>query len=106
MPVSRLIAKLRALGTHPQALRLLESVLAPRSAVIVAGGQHSREIEMRDMVYQGTVFGPSMWSCHDGDSRAAISATRFEEFVCADAMNALCRFAGAVCGAEIFASMR
>eukprot|EP00969_Alexandrium_andersonii_P182986 8085360-Alexandrium_andersonii.AAC.1 len=58
----RLLAKLASAGVHLRILRVLQSWLAPRSARVIVRGSESDLLDVRDMVYQGTVFGPPLWN--------------------------------------------
>eukprot|EP00969_Alexandrium_andersonii_P173882 7686562-Alexandrium_andersonii.AAC.1 len=60
-------------------VRVLSSSLAPRAARVVLQGCSSREIRTSAMVYQGTVFGPSLWNLFFADARRAIHSSGFSE---------------------------
>ena len=54
----RLVAKLRAKGIHETFIRILDSWLQARTAKVVVGGAQGDDMELTDMIYQGTVWGP------------------------------------------------
>ena len=57
-----LMAKLHQAGVGATYLNFLDSYLQPRSAAVVVEGTRSDETEIADTVFQGTVFGPSLWN--------------------------------------------
>ena len=59
---SRIIEKLRALRIHPTLVKLLTSWLDHRRAHGVVSGEQSEEMRLEDMIFQGTVWGPSLWN--------------------------------------------
>ena len=83
----RLLEKLRAKGVHEQILRVLASWLKTRRANVVVGGSRSASQNLDDMVYQGTVWGPSLWNCFYEDARKAINENGFIEVVFANDSN-------------------
>ena len=84
----RLMAKLRAKGVNTKLLRLIESWLRERRAKVIVGGEFSKEFALLNMVFQGTVLGPSLWNAFFEDARTPINAERFIEIVFADDLNA------------------
>ena len=84
----RLLGKLRGSGLHPKLVKIFESWLNERLANVVIGGSMSRSILMRNMVYQGTVFGPMLWNIFFKDAGDAIRAAGFEDISYADDLNA------------------
>ena len=53
----RMIEKLRAKGVRDDMLKVFEAWLANRKAVVVCGGQRGDPILLKNMIYQGTVWG-------------------------------------------------
>jgi hypothetical protein len=86
--VGRLVAKLRIKKVHPQIISVLESWLRQRMAYVVVGGMMSVAMLLKDMVFQGTVPGPTLWNVLFKDARAALNEWFFEEVVYADDLNA------------------
>ena len=86
--VNRMVAKLKAPKIHPKLVAVLSSWLRQRAARVVVGGAHSKEVPITDMVYQGTVLGPTLWNLFFEDAREAINNWLFEEIVYADDLNA------------------
>ena len=84
----RLIAKLRAKGVPEEFLWIFNAWLQDRTAKVVVGGQHSDPMRLRDMIYQGTVWGPWLWNIFYEDARLALHVAAFMEVVFADDLNA------------------
>ena len=57
-----LLRKLRAAGLKDTFLKFFRSYLAPRRAIVLAEGEHSIALVLRDMIFQGTVLGPPLWN--------------------------------------------
>ena len=55
----RMVAKLQSQGVHPKLVSVFSSWLQQRAAFLVVEGSHSEALQLADMVYQGTVFGPT-----------------------------------------------
>jgi len=103
---SRLIDKMRAAGTPQCMVKIIESWLQPRSAHVVVGGEKSDEMSLRDMVYQGTVWGPALWNMFFADARTAVRKQEFTETVYADDLNAFRIFDAHTTDEEIFDKCR
>ena len=84
----RMIEKLRAKGVRDDMIKVFEAWLAERKAVVVCGGQHGDHIQLKNMIYQGTVWGPWLWNMFYEDARLALRAHNFVEVVFADDLNA------------------
>ena len=56
----RLLEKLRCKGVHPTMVALTESWLQQRTAHVVVEGQFPDKMVLKNMVFQGTVLGPSL----------------------------------------------
>jgi hypothetical protein len=91
---TRLLAKLRAKGIHPDIIKVIGSWLESRRAAVVVGGARSEPYLIKDMVYQGTVLGPPLWNMFFEDAAEAINERMFEEIVYADDLNAYKEFPG------------
>ena len=85
---SRLLQKLQARGMPEDLVALIGSWLRHSSAEVVVGGCHSAKLCLENMVYQGTVWGPSPWNAFYGDARQAVRACHFLEIIFADDLNA------------------
>ena len=83
----RLQAKLQRLGLPRELLGVLASWLGPRRAQVVVDGEHSEVLLLANMVFQGTVLGPSLWNVYYADAKAAVNAKGFQELVYADDLN-------------------
>ena len=88
----RLCTKLYQYGIHFRIVRMIGSWLAQRTAEVVVGGSRSRKIQMKDMVYQGTVWGPPLWNLYFADARIAIYAKGYVEVIFADDLNCFKEF--------------
>ena len=64
----RLVAKLRAFSVPAPLLALLSSWLRPRRASVVVSGAVFSQIDMCNMVFQGTVWGPVLWNVFFADA--------------------------------------
>ena len=56
--------------------------------MIVVGGVASKEMALKDMVYQGTVTGLMLWNLFFEDARESINKCLYTEAVYADDLNA------------------
>ena len=54
----------------------------------MVGGASSEVIFMRDMVYQGTTWGPSLWNTFFACASSVIRSAGFWEVIYADDLNA------------------
>ena len=54
----------------------------------MVGGYSSMEYELLNMVFQGTVLGPSLWITFFEDAREPINAAKFKGIIFADNLNA------------------
>jgi hypothetical protein len=83
-----LVGKLRMAGVHVQLIAVIESWLSARDAHVVVSGQCSALLQLENMVFQGTVWGPTLWNAFFGDVRNAVHDAGFTEYVYADDLNA------------------
>ena len=88
----RMIDKLRAKGMRADMINVFKAWLAERKAVVVCGGQHGDPIQLKNMIYQGTVWGPWLWNLFYEDARLALHVHNFLEVVFADDLNAFRAF--------------
>ena len=63
----RILWKLAGLGVAPAFLDFLNSYLLPREGRVAVEGAMSESMTLCDMVYQGTVLGPTLWNSFFGD---------------------------------------
>ena len=68
----RLLEKLKAKGINAQICNVLSSWLRPRTAYVIIGGSRSSVLQLKNMVYQGTVLGPALWNTFYEDARYAL----------------------------------
>ena len=102
----RLVDKLKKKKIHPAIVEVLRSWLRNRRARVVVGGQASEDFTLANMVFQGTVLGPSLWNVFFEDARLAIQDLLFEEVIFADDLNAFREFTGTVTNAQIIDSCK
>ena len=88
----RVVLKLEALGVHASLVDIIRSWLGARQAHVVVGGLQSSPVEMSDMVYQGTVWGPPLWNTFFADSSTSVHSCGFTEVKFADDLNTYKRF--------------
>ena len=81
-----LVQNLRAKRVHPKIVAVIVSWLRQRTGYVVVGGEKSEAISLRNMVFQGTVLGPSLVFYED--ARRAIEEWMYTEIVYADDLNA------------------
>ena len=85
---TRLTKKLQALGVPQRWVQLFVSWLRERQAQVVVGGTYSALMALKDMVFQGTVWGPVLWNVFYQDARKPVRDAGFTEEVYADDLNA------------------
>ena len=84
VPSVRLMQKLEAKGVHPNILNILQSWLRGRDAIVIVDGAESFPMRLANMVFQGTVWGPILWSIYYEDVQHAVQTHGFTESVYAD----------------------
>lgn len=100
-----LVAKLRTAKVRPEIVAVIESWLRSRPTHVVVGGAQSVELSLFNMVFQGTVLGPSLWNTFWGDARLAIQECLYTEIVYADDLNASHVFPSVTSDDTILASL-
>ena len=83
----RLLRKLRARGVPDAILLVIQSWLYERRARVAVGGKFSRDLKIRNMVYQRRVLGPPLWNIYYADASIAVNVHGFLEIVFADDLN-------------------
>ena len=71
---------------------------------MVVDGEHSEVLLLANMVFQGTVLGPSFWNVYYADAKAAVNAKGFQELVYADDLNCWKAFDRATPNNEVLAA--
>ena len=66
----------------------MRSWLKNRTGFVIVNGKQSDPMGLFNMVFQGTVWGPSLWNAFFGDCVCAISRCGFEAVIYADDCNA------------------
>ena len=102
----RLIAKLRARQVPDDLLKVLASWLKARWAEVVVCGKRSLRYCLQNMVFQGTVLGPTLWNVFYGDSKASVNACDYTEIVFADDLNAFRKFSQGETDDELLLDVR
>ena len=102
----RLLRKLQSKRVHEDILAVLKSWLSARKARVAVGGQYSKDMEICNMVYQGTVLGPPLWNIFYEDASLAIRCHEFCEIVFADDLNAFKAFEFNTSNEDIFVELR
>ena len=69
---------------HGNLFHILSSWLAPRKANVCVNGKMSNELEMSNMIFQGTVLGPILWNLFFADAQITVFDMNFEFIVYAD----------------------
>jgi hypothetical protein len=103
--LKRLVAKLSAKQIHPDIVAVIASWLRTRKAKVVVGGEASEEFDLMNMVYQGTVLGPTLWNIFYEDARHALHEFFFTEVVFADDLNGYRVFPGTTSKDSIIKSL-
>ena len=67
---NKMIKKLRRAGVCETLVQFFIDYLSPRRAHVVVDGASSSAFELRDMLFQGTVFGTSLWNIFFADVHA------------------------------------
>ena len=83
----RLLRKLRSRGVPDVILLVIQSWLYERNARVAVGGKFSRDMKIKNMVYQGTVLGPPLWNIYYADAALAVNLHGFLEIIFADDLN-------------------
>ena len=102
----QLLDKIRSFGLHSDLVSTLESWLRNRPAFVIVAGASSPPLDLSDMVFQGTVWGPPLWNAFFGDSACAIRAAGFDVIIYADDLNAFREYNLGVSDILLFADMR
>ena len=84
----RLLANLKAKGVAEDWVELFGSWLRERPAKVAVNGKFSDEMALRNMVFQGTVWGPTLWNVFYEDAAKPVRKSGFTEVVYADDLNA------------------
>ena len=83
----RLVQKLVQKGLQGPLLKVLESWLDTRTAYVVVEATKSKAALLTNQVFQGTVWGPSLWNTFFEDARTPVNRAGFEDTFFADDLN-------------------
>ena len=92
----RLLEKLRAKGVPENWVKLFESLLNEREPKAVLGGKLSKVLALKNMVFQGTVWGSMLWNVFYEDSVLSVRGAGCTEVFFADDLNALNKQRGGI----------
>ena len=104
--LGRLVTKLQKKKLNPKLAAVIKSWLRNRKAKVVVGGESSEEFILSNMVFQGTVWGPTLWNLFYEDARRAINEVFYTEVVFADDLNAYQTFSRTTKKLDIIASLK
>ena len=93
--------KLRARGVHERMLKVLQSWLSDRTAYVCVEGVQSIAFVLQNMVFQGTVSGPSLWNTYYADANRTVESCEYTGTVFADDLNCFKVFDGSIGNAYI-----
>ena len=93
--------KMVALGMNGKIIRLIKSCMEYTYEEVVVAGEKTFEMQLRNMVFRGTVLGPTLWNFFLRDPRKAINAEAFREITFADDLNATKDFPNSVDNSDI-----
>ena len=103
---SVLMNMLRVSGVSGPMLDFIGDYLAPRRAVVVVNGASSDTIDLRDMVFQGTILGPPLWNVFFKDVGVAVEASGGVENKFGDDLNVYKTYDTAVPNGTVFTDLR
>ena len=98
----KMIRKLRRAGVCEPLLGLLANYLEPRRANVAVDGALSIEMVLLDMLFQGTVLGPSLWNIYFSDIHEPAESTGCREERFADDLSTSKSFAKGTPNKDIF----
>ena len=102
----KMLKKLQRIGVCDVLLRFFRDFLAPRRARVAVDGAESSEFVLRDMVFQGTVFGPCLWNIFFADIHEPAERTGCRERRFADDLSTTKAFRRHVFNDDILDAMR
>ena len=88
----RLLRKLRSRSVTDVILLVIQSWLYERNARVAVGCKFSRDVKIKNMVYQGTVLGPPLWNIYYADTALTVNLNGFLEIIFADDLNSVTDF--------------
>jgi hypothetical protein len=97
----RLVQKLAHHGVHTDLLAVIKSWLRTRHAYVVIAGARSDRFDLANMVFQGTVWGPTLWNTYFGDAACVLQGYGYTIVIYADDYNAFKSFPSSTSNAHI-----
>ena len=101
-----MLDKLASLGLHRDLFCVVRSWLRDRRAFVVVAGERSKGSLLSDMVYQGTVWGPSLWNAFVGDVPVVFVSAVFFIVIYADDLNAFKAYDRVLSNGLVFEDLR
>ena len=98
----RLVRKLANYGVHADLLGVIKSWLRTRQAHVVIAGNRSDSFGLANMVFQGTVWGPTLWNTYFGEAACVLQGNGFVIVIYADDYNAFKPFPSNTGNAHIY----
>ena len=83
-------------------LKLVQSWLEERDAVVVVNGSCSARASLRNQVFQGTVWGPPLWNVYFSDARFAVQQCGLLDTFFADDLNCFQAFSANATAEEVY----
>ena len=102
----RLLDKLAPHGLNADLFAVVQSWLRDRDAFVVVAGQRSSGTKLSNMVYQGTVWGPTLWNVFVGDASIVFESAGFSVVIYADDINAHKAYDRSISNVSVFEDLR
>ena len=100
-----LLRKLESFGLNAKLVSVIRSWLKQRQGFVIVNGEKSAPMRLADMVFQGTVWRPTLWNVYFGDCVCAISCCGFEAVIYADDCNAFRAFSRQISNDEVIEAL-
>jgi len=91
-----LLSKLERSIIHRDLLKVISSWLVGRVGKVIVQGASSVNFLLKNMCFQGTVWGPALWNIFFSDAPLAMRRCAFKEIMYADDLNAYREFDNSV----------
>ena len=87
-----LLGRLSEIGLPESFLDFRNSYLQPREGRVTLGSATSDVVQLSDMCFQGTCFGPALWNCFFGGIAGELRDATHEPFLFADDLTVLSEY--------------
>ena len=91
---------------HPHLVNVISDWLVGRIGQVIVEGVCSESFSLKDMTFQGTVWGPALWNLYFADAPLAMRRCGFKEVVFADDLNAFREFPNSTSNDFVLAQLR